>query len=54
VLKSILWFTILVETMALIEPERIKVPILKVYEVFNFQVCVCPCGFYCMYENNLK
>jgi hypothetical protein len=54
VIKSLLWFAILVETISLIEPDRIKVPILRVYEVCNFQVCICPCGFYCMYENNLK
>jgi hypothetical protein len=35
-LKSVLLFTVYVEIMALIEPERINVPVIKVYEVCNF------------------
>ena len=52
-MKSMIWFLLLSELISLLEPDSIRVPIQKILDACNFKVYICPCGFYCMYENNL-
>lgn len=52
--RAMIWFMVMAEMLSMLEPEKVRVPIKKVTENCNFRVFICPCGFYAMYENNLK
>jgi hypothetical protein len=52
-IKSLLWFALLNELLSIIEPTRICVPIKRVMQFCNFQVTICPCGFYSLAEHAL-
>ena len=53
-IRSLLWFTMTAELLSMIEPQKIIIPIKKCVDQCNFQLFMCPCGFYTIGEAHLK